>query len=868
MPPPRDADDTPARKQYLEIKARYPGVILFFRMGDFYETFDADAELVARELEIALTSRPQGRNGRIPLAGFPYHAVDGYLAKLIGKGYRVAICDQLEDAKLAKGVVQRGVVRVVTPGTLVEPQLLDSRRNNYLAAYAPGPDRCGIAYIDITTSEFAVTQLPPDRALAELERLGAAEVLVPKSDETPPDLSSGLVTPVEPDWFHQRDGRERVMRHFGVSTLEAFGCDRLPLATAAAGAILAYLAVTQPPALAQVTRMSTYSTEQWIELDMQTRRNLELFQRSREATAQGSLLSVLDQTKTPMGARLLRRRMERPLKELAPLEQRLDGVQAFFEGHLLRAEARKLLGSVPDLERLVNRVRGGIALPRDLLALRVGLSAIPTLKEAMARHGVAERCAWLSDGLHASPETCDLIAAAIADDPPAAFDQGGVIRKGYSTELDDLRERAGTAKEAILGLERRERERTGIRSLKVGFNRVFGYYIEVSNTHRELVPDDYHRKQTLVGAERFFTPELKDWETSILNGQEQALDLERELFRQVCGQIVAGSEALLSSAAALAVIDVAAGLAEVAVANRYVRPSLATSTELRITAGRHPVVELALGDGSFVPNDTTLDTAECQIALITGPNMAGKSTYLRQVALITLMAQVGSFVPASSATVGLVDRIFTRIGAQDDLATGQSTFMVEMVETASILHHATPRSLVILDEIGRGTSTYDGISIAQAVVEYLHNQPAVAAKTLFATHYHELTSLAGYLPRVHNFTFSVTEDQGQVVFLRRILPGAADRSYGIHVARLAGLPEAVSKRAEEVLHTLESQATAAPEGGRPRRKPPASAQLALLPSDDGLSAELLALEPDTMTPLEALNRLYQLKQRAERLAQR
>ncbi len=863
MPSPTtDPALTPVRKQYLELKRRYPGAILFFRMGDFYETFDADAELVARELEITLTSRPLGRAGRVPMAGVPHHAVEHYLARLIAKGYRVAMCDQLEDASASKGLVSRGVVRVVTPGTLVEPQLLDSRRNNYLAAYAPGPDRCGIAYIDITTSEFGVTQLPPDRAAAELARLGAAEVLVPPGA----DLvnASGIVTTVDADWFHPSDARERVLGHFHAGTLEAFGCERLPLATAAASAILAYLAETQPPALAQVTRLFTYSTEQWMELDPQTRRNLELFQRAREATAQGSLLSVLDTTKTAMGARLLRRWLERPLKDLAPLQQRLDAVAAFHDNTILRAETLKLLGRVPDLERLVNRVRGGYATPRDLLALRQGLEALPQLIALLDRHEAGRQCGWITSQLHSLPEVCDLVAAALVDEPPPALDGGGVIRPGYSEELDELRAGAGKAREAILGLERRERERTGIRSLKVGFNKVFGYYIEVSNTHRDGVPDNYHRKQTLVGAERFFTPELKEWETTILNGQDRALELERDIFRQVCGQIAEASETMLTSAAALAAVDVAAALADVAAAHGYTRPELHDGDDLHIHDGRHPVVERSLGDGSFVPNDTEMSAIECQIAIITGPNMAGKSTYLRQVALIVLMAQIGSFVPATSARIGLVDRIFTRIGAQDDLATGQSTFMVEMVETAAILHHATPRSLVILDEIGRGTSTYDGISIAQAVVEYLHNDPAVAAKTLFATHYHELTRLAGYLPRVRNYTFAVAEEKGQVVFLRRILPGSADRSYGIHVARLAGLPDAVSRRAEEVLQTLESDAAAPPATGPRTRRPKAepSPQLPLLPPADSLAADLRDLDLDAMTPLEALTLLFKLKQRA------
>ncbi len=857
MPP--EPSLTPLRRQYLELKARYPGAVLFFRMGDFYETFDSDAELVAKELEITLTSRPIGKGERVPLAGVPYHAVEGYLAKLVRKGYRVAICEQQADPKQVKGIVPRDVTRVVTPGTVIEPQLLESKRNNYLAAIAPtGAAGFGIAYIDITTSEFGTTQVPEEEALAELERLGPAEVLVPKQWEEPPGLP-GSVMAVDDLWFEPRRAAELLRDHFGVATLEGFGCQALPGATAAAGAVLRYLQDTQAGALPQVSRLFTYSTNAWMPLDTQTKRNLELFQRARSGASEGSLLSVLDLTVTPMGGRLLRRWLERPLIELEPLLRRLDAVEALTGDTILRSSLASLLKSLPDLERLVNRVRSNHGTPRELISLRSGLQALPQLRELLDGTGETSPLVAFSTGWHPCPEVRSLLEAAIAEDAPTSLDQGGVIRSGFSAELDGLRERFSKAQEAILGLEKVEQERTGIKSLKVGYNKVFGYYIEVSNAHRRRVPLDYHRKQTLVGAERYFTPELKDWETTVLQAQEGLLDLETRLVQQMCAQIASAGEELLTAAAAIASLDCLAALAEAAVRYGYVRPQLDSDDKVQIEGGRHPVVERMLEDTSFVPNDTQLAGRDAQILILTGPNMSGKSTYLRQVALIVLMAQVGSFVPAAAAHIGLVDQIFSRIGAQDDLASGQSTFMIEMVETANILHHVTPRSLVILDEIGRGTSTYDGLSIAQAVVEYLHNAPNANAKTLFATHYHELTALSRSLPRVRNYTFAVAEEEGQAVFLRRILPGGADKSYGIHVARLAGLPPAVTQRAQQVLEDLES--TPAPKA---RRRTEPSQQLPLLDGHSPLVDDLAGLELDAMSPLEALNRLYQLQQQAKK----
>ena len=833
---------TPLRKQYLELKARYPGAILLFRMGDFYETFDDDAKLVAKELDITLTSRPNGKGERTPLAGVPYHAVEGYLAKLVRKGYRVAICEQQADPKTVKGIVPRDVVRVVTPGTVIEPQLLDSKRNNYLAAIAPsaitGASGYGIAYIDITTSEFGVTQASEDRVAAELERLNPAEVLVPEGVDLPFALP-GNVTQVSEAWFAPDRAGDTLKSHFDVLTLEGYGCQQLPGAIAAAGAVLRYLQDTQQGALSQVSRLFTFTTNDWMPLDAQTKRNLELFQRARGGGSEGSLLAVLDLTVTPMGGRLLHRWLERPLLKLEPLERRLNAIEALVQAPMLRSNLITLLKSLPDIERLLNRVRGNHATPRELVALRTGLQTLPRLQQLL-HEGQDGPLTELASGWHPCTEVRDLLTAAIAEEVPPSLDQGGVIRPTFSAELEDLRTRLSKAQESILGLERTEQERTGIKSLKVGYNKVFGYYIEVSNTHRQRIPDDYHRKQTLVGAERFFTPDLKDWESTVLNAQDRMAELEEQLFRQVCAQIAAAGEELLTAANAIAELDCLTALAEAAARYDYVRPQLNEGDAIHIEGGRHPVVERMLESTAFVPNDTQLASSDAQVLILTGPNMSGKSTYLRQAALIVLMAHIGSFVPASAATIGLVDQIFSRIGAQDDLASGQSTFMIEMVETANILHHLTPRSLVILDEIGRGTSTYDGISIAQAVVEYLHNAPNAAAKTLFATHYHELTALSQTLPRVRNYTFAVAEEAGRAIFLRRILPGGADKSYGIHVARLAGLPQGVTQRAEQVL--IELEADRAGKQAAPRtRKRGEGQQLALGNGRGEVEDELAAL---------------------------
>lgn len=843
---------TPLRKQYLRVKQRYPEAIVFFRLGDFYETFDEDARVASRELDVVLTSREMGKGQRVPMAGIPHHALDNYLAKLINRGHKVAICEQLSPP--GKGLVERDVVRVVTPGTVVEPNLLESTRNNYLASLVFDGEQAGIAYVDITTGEFATTQLPADGTMPELERLQPSEVLVSEGCDAGTELPF-TTSRLDGYWFDLEIARETLLEHFGVAGLDGYGCAGLPLAVRAAGALVYYVNETQKDTLPHLRGLATYSTDSFMTLDGQTIRNLELFRGGRWGESGPSLLSVIDFTRTPMGGRLLKTWLGHPLLEVETLTRRQEAVARFYEGGPARQRTVSLLSDIADLERLVNRVSSGRVIPRELISLRSSLERVPELK-ATVTDGCGPR--WAGEELKPCPDVVELIGRAIADEP-GDVEHGGVIREGFSPELDGIRRESQQAREYLAGLERRERQRTGIKSLKVGYNRVFGYYIEVSRVNLSAVPSDYVRKQTLAEAERFFTPELKEHESVILNAQERIADLEAALFRQLCMQISTHGEPILGTARAIAQIDVLAGLAEVAVRNGYVRPVLTGDDVIEIKGGRHPVVEQSVGRDNFVPNDACLCNKDNQLIILTGPNMSGKSTYLRQVALIILLAQIGGFVPADSARIGIVDRIFTRIGAQEDLAAGQSTFMVEMTEAANILNNATARSFVILDEIGRGTSTYDGLSIAWAVVEFIHNRPELGAKTLFATHYHELVDLADLLPRVKNSNVAVAEEGDRIVFLHKIVPGGTDRSYGIHVAQLAGLPRAVIVRAREVLADLEGRV---PKGGRSRQHA-ASLQVPLWSQDSRLAEEVRRLDPDSMSPLEAITRLYELKRIAE-----
>jgi DNA mismatch repair protein MutS len=914
---------TPVRRQYLHIKRQYPDAIVFFRLGDFYETFDEDAEIVARVCDVVLTSRPIGPNERVPLAGVPYHSADTHIARLVKAGHKVAIVEQVGGGvsshlrsgmshggvdgppapPTVRGLVHREVTRVVTPGTVVEPSLLDAARNNYLAACVLDRHAVGLAYVDVSTGEFAATQVvtaEPAVVLGEeLARLQPAELLVPASqaDQIPTAAASSpvVVTACDAWRFDFEAAYRTLLQHFEVATLDGFGLEGKTLAVRAAGVIVHYLSETQQGVLANLTRIVTVSPGEYMTLDAATRRNLEITQTIRTGSVNGSLLGVLDLTVTPMGARQLRQWLLKPLLSTAAINARLDAVEALVRDAAARAALRSHLKRCVDLERLANRAIQGIIRPRELLALAQTLRVIPALASTLSAsgssaHGGASRSHVVEDSLRAPAvglasiaaaldpcsDAADLIEQAIADEPPATAASPGTIRRGFSSELDEVLHGAREAREWIAGLEARERQRTGIKSLKVGYNKVFGYYIEVSKSNLSGVPSDYIRKQTIVNGERYITPELKEYESRVLNAEERQIEIEIRVYREVCARVAALGPRLLATARALAALDTYLALAEVAVRNDYVRPEITEDTCLEIIAGRHPVVERSVTDhaaaAGFVPNDVRM-SAEQSILVITGPNMSGKSTYLRQVALICLMAHIGSFVPARQARIGLVDRIFTRIGAEDIIHAGQSTFMVEMVETANILHHATPRSLLILDEIGRGTSTYDGLSIAWAVVEHIHNEPRLRARTLFATHYHELTALADLLPRVANYNVAVSEEGGRVVFLHRIVPGGADRSYGIHVAQLAGLPRAVIQRAREILTRLEqadsgATGTLTPSTGRSTptasvREAPPARQLSLFGDAAHPALEALRqIDINSLTPLEAISRLYELQRLA------
>jgi DNA mismatch repair protein MutS len=851
---------TPIRQQYLRIKKKYPETIVFFRLGDFYETFDEDAKIASRELEIVLTSREMGKDNKIPLAGIPYHAVDNYLAKLINRGYKVAICEQLTKPGANKGIIDRDVIRVVTPGTVVEPLLLDSKANNYLTCLVMNGDLAGVAYVDITTSEFGTTQLPLSRVRDELERLKPPELIVQQDADLSSLQITVPVTKLDNYHFETEVARQILLEHFGTTTLDGYGCSALPLAISAAGALIHYVKETQKGIVGQLNRMNTYSTESFMAIDPQTQNNLELF-RSSAGTFKGSLASVLDLTKTALGSRLIKRRLTQLPLDLKALVKRQDAVAWFVENTMARAQTFIYLSNVIDLERVINRVAGNNAGPRELVALKRTLTLIPKMRETLENATNPDGIAWLKNELKPQPEIVELIEQSMLEEPTTPLGEGGVIKPGFSEELDNLRSVSKNAKQFLANLERSEQEKTGIKNLKIGYNRVFGYYIEISKANAAQAPENYIRKQTLSTGERYFTPELKDYESTILNARERIEELETELFQRVCKQISQSRIAVLSLAECIEHVDLYAALAEVAVRYNYKRPTLTNGDEIIIKGGRHPVVERSLTDTTFVPNDTYLSNKDTQLVILTGPNMAGKSTYLKQVAIIVLLAQMGSFVPADEATIGLVDRIFTRIGAREDLASGQSTFMVEMVEMAAILNNATPRSLLILDEIGRGTSTYDGLSIARAVAEYIHNSPHLGAKTLFATHYHEMVALADYLPRVKNYNVAVKEEKGEVIFLRKIIPGGVDKSYGIHVGKLAGLPKSVVHRAQEILDELEGDGkTVKPSVKSP---PKSLAQIPLFAEKSPVLEELAKLEIDSLTPLEALTKLYELQKKAK-----
>jgi DNA mismatch repair protein MutS len=847
-------DITPIRQQYLEIKSQYPDTIVFFRLGDFYETFDADAETTSRELDIVLTGRNVAKGMRIPMAGIPYHAVENYLSRLISKGYHVAICEQVGEQP-QKGLFPREVVRVVTPGTIIEPTLLPGDRNNYLLSIIYFEDKAGIAYADISTGEFAAIEFSsPDiqnNIRAEVTRLSPSEILLP---DTLPEITGVDIHSTKwPSWKFELARCEQWLKDtYQVASLEGFGLKSSPLAIQAAGAILQYLRETQPEALKNLHQVHTYNLDEFMVLDGYTRRNLELTETLRGNGKSGSLLDALDYSITAMGHRKMMNWINKPLLDLVQINQRLDGVSLFFSQGLLRAEIRQILKKISDIERILTRITIGSAQPRDLASLSTSLSVLPEvihhlLPFSNAISQIAE--------LDPASQLREMIDNLLNDDLPATVASTGFIRPGYSAELDGIVEASKHARDWIANLEGVEKKRSGIKTLKVGYNKVFGYYIEITRSNSEDVPLDYIRKQTLVNAERYITPELKEYETLVLNAEDRIHEVELKLFKDACQQISHQSGKLQKIANAISQIDVLAALAEVAVLQNYTRPQVDSSTTFTIQDGRHPVVETRLNSSQYIPNDFIQEEGEF-IRIITGPNMSGKSTYLRQAALIILMAQMGSFVPARTARIGLVDRIFTRIGASDEIHSGQSTFMVEMVETTHILQHATPRSLLILDEIGRGTSTYDGISIAWAVIEYIHNHPGLRSRTLFATHYHELIQMSEVFPGIRNYNVAVIESDGKVVFLHKIVPGGADKSYGIHVAQIAGLPPTVITRANQMMQEME-----AASGTQHRYSPITPQQVALFPETNPLVEQLKTLDINSISPIEAINTLYEWKKK-------
>jgi DNA mismatch repair protein MutS len=865
---------TPMMRQYLEIKADYPDTILFFRMGDFYEMFLDDAVKASRILDIALTSRNKGADGAdVPLCGVPYHSVNPYIARMIEAGEKVAICEQVEDPKTAKGIVKRQVVKVVTPGLVVDNESLTPKENNYLLAlFAGSGNNWGIAYLDLSTGEFRVTELETaDAASAELACVNPREIVLPASfrdsdrmKELARALGERIITFLD-DWVFDTDYAHRLFAdHFGAMSPDQLGCAELRDGVLAAGAVLHYLRETQMGKAGHVRNITPYKTREYLVLDDATRRNLELTATLADGKRKGSLLGLMDRTATAMGGRKLRQWINYPLVGVDQIMERQDAVDELLGDPGRRGEIACLLGGVYDLERLNGRISLASASAKDLVALRESLLKVPAIKERLAQ-------AWspllrkLDEEIDPLEEIDRLIGSGIVENPPFVMRDGGIIADGYNAELDGLRRLSREGKGFIARLEAKEKGRTGIGSLKVRYNKVFGYYIEVTKTNLANVPEDYIRRQTLANAERYVTPELKEYEEKVLGAEERIAELEYALFQELRELVAAQGERIARTADRLAVIDVLTALAELAHERSYCRPRVDDGDEIIITEGRHPVIEaMNLGE-RFVPNDVALDSGENQILIITGPNMAGKSTFMRQVALITLMAQIGSFVPAAEARIGVADRIFTRVGATDNLARGQSTFMVEMTEAAHILANATPRSLVILDEIGRGTSTFDGVSIAWAVAEFLHDSPAHAAKTLFATHYHELTELAVTRNRIRNYNIAVKEWNDRIIFLRKIVPGGASHSYGIQVARLAGIPLAVIDRAREILHNLENGEYV--EGGAPRiargkkeKMRTDTPQLSLFETgEDLLRSRLKGIQVATLTPLEALNILDELK---------
>lgn len=875
------AELTPMMQQYMETKKEYPDCILFYRLGDFYEMFYEDAITASKELEITLTGKNCGQEEKAPMCGVPYHAVEGYLNKLVAKGYKVAIGEQTEDPKTAKGLVKREVVRVVTPGTNMNVQALEDNKNNYLMCVTYLPLKIGISLADVSTGDFMMTEVEDERKLMdEIMKYQPSEIVCNDaflvSGMDIPDLKGRLgisVYALEPHLFDDDGCRECLKRHFQVKTLTGLGIEDFPTGTIAAGALLQYLYDTQKTSLSHLSRITPYITSKYMLLDSSTRRNLELAETLREKQKRGSLLWVLDKTKTAMGGRMLRKDIEQPLIEKEAIEKRLDAIEELNKDACSRDELREYLNPIYDMERLLGRVSYKTANPRDLIAFRNSLEMLPHIKTVLEGFK-AELLGEINCRIDSLEEIKKLLGASIEEEPPISVRDGGIIRAGFDSSIDQLREAKQNGKKWLTELENEDRERTGIKNLRIKYNKVFGYYFEVTNSYQNLVPEDYIRKQTLANAERYTTPKLKELEDMILNAEDKLCTLEYEAFCKVRDAVAGEMLRIQETAKAVAQLDVLASLSVVAERNQYTRPKLNEKGIIDIKDGRHPVVEQMIEHDMFIANDTYLDNGSNCISVITGPNMAGKSTYMRQAALIVLMAQVGSFVPAKSANIGIVDRIFTRVGASDDLASGQSTFMVEMNEVANILRNATADSLLVLDEIGRGTSTFDGLSIAWAVIEHISNRKILGAKTLFATHYHELTELEGKMSNVNNYCIAVKERGDDIVFLRKIVKGGADKSYGIQVAKLAGVPDMVIDRAKEIVQQLSDnditekvQNIAVDLKGDGKQKKQARfdevdlAQMSLFDTvtDEDVLKELKEIDVSNLTPLDALNTLYRLQ---------
>ena len=871
---------TPMMQQYMKTKEEYKDCILFYRLGDFYEMFFEDAKIVSRELELTLTGKSCGQEERAPMCGVPFHAYESYMNRLVAKGYKVAICEQMEDPKQAKGMVRREVIRVVTPGTNINEQALDEGKNNYIMCIVSLSDQFGVATADVTTGDFFVTEVDSKRRLLdEIYKFSPTEVVCNEalfmSGLDIDDLKNrvGIVLYSLENWYFDDSLCENTLKeHFRVNSLEGLGLADLECGMIASGSLLKYLYETQKNSLEQISAIHPYTTGKFMVLDSSTRRNLELVETLREKAKRGSLLWVLDKTKTAMGARMLRSFVEQPLIEKEEIEGRLDAIEELMQRAIDREELREYLNPVYDLERLLTRITYQSANPRDLTAFKSSIGMIPHIRGILLElqskeiQGICEDMDTLED-------LYTLIDAAIEEEPPITVREGGIIKDGYHEEIDRLREAKSQGKNWLAELEAKEREKTGIKNLKIKFNKVFGYYLEVTNSFKDLVPDYYTRKQTLTNAERYITPELKEMEDMILGAEDKLVQLEYELFRELREQIAKNVVRIQKTAKALAKIDVFASLALISEQNHYCRPSLNQNGRIDIKNGRHPVVEKMINNDMFIANDTYLDNQKNRISVITGPNMAGKSTYMRQTALIVLMAQIGCFVPAETADIGIVDRIFTRVGASDDLASGQSTFMVEMTEVANILRNATGNSLLILDEIGRGTSTFDGLSIAWAVVEHISNPKLLGAKTLFATHYHELTELEGKLDNVNNYCIAVKEKGDDIVFLRKIVKGGADKSYGIQVAKLAGVPDSVIERAKEIAEELgrhdivdfteilSNKKNSATKKKKEHLDEVDLTQMSLFDAvnDNDIIEELKEIDVGNLTPIEALNKLYELQ---------